>query len=148
MTNDNPSPLRLRVWRLCRWEREYFDTIKRHPAEVASFQECIYSWEPFGDPFGSVTSCEQIQRLRDVLENFAPTPSERDIENLKNAIKVMDEILSNTDESYWGDSEAYGQNAYGEPVNLRQHHLLALRQHIQWVYDTFSCVPETNVTLR
>jgi hypothetical protein len=150
MSNENISPLRLCVWLPCRWEREYFDITKRHPAEVTSFQECIYSWEPNGDPFSSVTSSEQLQRLREVLENFAPenTPSERGIENLKNALKVMDEILSNTDNSSWGYSEEYGQNANGEQVNLRQHHLLALRQHIQWVSDTFSSVPETNVTIR
>ncbi len=147
---NNSSQLRLRVWRPSRWKREYLDTNKNGLADVTSFQECVYSWEPFGDPFGSVTSSEQTQRLQEVLmENFAlERPChERGIENLREAIQVMDEILSGKYDSLWGDSEEFGRLSNGENVNLRQHQLLALRQHIQWVCDTFASVPGVNVSL-
>lgn len=142
--------MRLRVWRPYRLEKEYLDTNKNALVDVTSFQECLYSWEPFGDPFGSVTSSEQTQRLREeLMEKFAPERpvDERGIENLKNAIKVMDYILSSKDNSSWGDSEDVGYLSNGENVNLRQHQLLALRQHIQWVCDTFVNVPGVNVSL-
>jgi hypothetical protein len=60
---------------------------------------------------------------------------------------VIDEILSNKDESSWSDSEESRQLLNSESINLRQHQLLALRQHIQWVYDTFVNVIDVNVSL-
>ncbi|MUG97090.1 hypothetical protein F7734_34040 [Scytonema sp. UIC 10036] len=151
MSSNSSSQLQLRVWQSCRWRREYLDTNKNGLADITSFQECIYLWEPFSDPFGSVIGTELTQQLREVLiENFALArpPHERGIENLKKAIEVMDTILSSKNDSSWGDSEEFGYLSNGGNVNLRQHHLLALRQHIQWIYDTFVGVPGVNVSLR
>ncbi len=149
MNSNSSSPLRLRVWRPYRLEKEYLDTNNNALVDVTSFQECLYSWEPFGDPFGSVTSINQTQRLREeLMDKFASEipVDKRGIENLKDAIKVMDDILSSKDSS-WGDSEDVGCLSNGENVNLRQQQLLALRQHIQWVCDTFVNVPDVNVSL-
>ncbi len=55
------SVLRLRVWRPCRWEREYLDVNKQRPAEVTSFQECIYSWEPFSNLSDSIIHIEPTE---------------------------------------------------------------------------------------
>ena len=82
------SVLQLRVWRPCRWEREYLDVNKQRPAEVTSFQECIYSWEPFSNLLDSITHIEQTETLREKLETFTPTysPEKREIENLKGVL--------------------------------------------------------------
>ena len=148
--NNSSSSLRIRVWRPCRWNKEYLDTNDNSLADMGAYQECLYSWEPFGDPFGSVTSSEQTQRLREeLIEKFALAKplQERGIEQFKQVINVIDEILSNKDESSWSDSEESRQLSKGESINLRQHQLLALRQHIQWVYDTFVNVIDVNVSL-
>ncbi|MBD2279940.1 hypothetical protein [Aphanizomenon flos-aquae] len=150
MISNSSSPLRLRIWRPCRWNKEYLDTKDNSLADMGAYQECLYSWEPFGDPFGSVTSSEQTQRLREeLMEKFALAKpvQERGIKQFKQVISVIDEILSNKDESSWSDSEESRQLSNGESINLRQHQLLALRQHIQWVCDTFANVPDVNVSL-
>ncbi len=139
------------IWRSCRWEKEYFDTSTNNLADVNSFQECFYSWEPFGDPFGSIINIEKTQRLREVLmEKFSleQPPDQRRIENLQDVLQVMDEILAIEDDSSWSDSEDIRPLSKSENVNLRQHQLLALRQHIQWVYDTFIHVPDINVSFK
>jgi hypothetical protein len=149
MISNISSPLRLRIWRPCRWNKEYLDTKDNSLADMGTYQECLYSWEPFGDPFGSVTSSEQTQRLREeLMEKFALAKplQERGIEQLKQVISVIDEILSNKYESSWSDSEESRQLSNGESINLRQHQLLALGQHIQWVCDTFVNVPDANVS--
>jgi hypothetical protein len=143
--------LQLRVWRPCRWEREYLDVNKQRPAEVASFQECIYSWEPFSNLLDSITHTEQTETLGEVLENFAPThsPEKRKVEKLKMVIEALDNIIKDKDGSNWIDSQReLKQSPEGESLNLREHPLLALRQHIQWVYDTFKSIPHVNVTFR
>ncbi|MDM3846345.1 hypothetical protein [Anabaena sp. AL93] len=150
MISNSSSPLRLRIWRPCRWNKEYLDTKDNSLADMGAYQECLYSWEPFGDPFGSVTSSEQTQRLREeLMEKFALAKpvQERGIKQFKQVISVIDEILSNKDESSWSDSEESRQLLNSESINLRQHQLLALRQHIQWVYDTFVNVIDVNVSL-
>lgn len=150
MLSNNSSPLKLRVWRSCRWEKEFLDTNKNGLADVTAFQECLYSWEPVGDPFGSITSSEQTQRLREeLIENFSLEiqPQEREIENFKQVIQVIDNILSNEHDSSWSDLEEMGRLSNVDSVNFRQHQLLALRQHIQWVCDTFVNVPDINVSL-
>ncbi|MTJ48256.1 hypothetical protein [Dolichospermum sp. UHCC 0259] len=151
MISNSSSPLRLRIWRPCRWNKEYLDTKDNSLADMGAYQECLYSWEPFGDPFGSVTSSEQTQRLREeLMEKFALAKpvQERGIEQFKQVIIVIDEILSNKYESSWSDSEESRQLFNGESINLRQHQLLALRQHIQWVCDTFVNVPDVNVSFQ
>jgi hypothetical protein len=151
MISNSSSPLRLRIWRHCRWNKEYLDTKDNSLADMGAYQECLYSWEPFGDPFGSVTSSEQTQRLREeLMEKFALAKplQERGIEQFKQVINVIDEILSNKYESSWSDSEDSRQLFNGESINLRQHQLLALRQHIQWVCDTFINVPDVNVSFQ
>jgi hypothetical protein len=98
-----------------------------------------------------VTSSEQTQRLREeLMEKFALAKplQERGIEQFKQVINVIDEILSNKYESSWSDSEESRQLFNGESINLRQHQLLALRQHIQWVCDTFINVPDVNVSFQ
>lgn len=151
MFSNNSSPLKLRVWRYCRWKKEFLDTNKNGLADVTGFQECLYSWEPIGDPFGSVTSGEQTQRLREeLIEKFALgiKLEERGIEQFKKVIQLIDEILSNEDESSWSDLAELEHLSHDDSVNLRQHQLLALRHHIQWVCDTFANVPDINVSLR
>ena len=151
MISNSSSPLRLSIWRPCRWNKEYLDTKDNSLADMGAYQECLYSWEPFGDPFGSVTSSEQTQRLREeLMEKFALAKpvQERGIKQFKQVISVIDEILSNKDESSWSDSEESRQLFNGESINLRQHQLLALRQHIQWVCDTFVNVPDVNVSFQ
>lgn len=150
MTSNNSSPLKLIVWRPCRWKKQYLDTNRNALVDPTSYQEQIYSWEPFGDPFGSLTSSEQTQRLREeLIEKFAPSikPEKRGIEQFQHVIQVIDEILFNKDESSWSDSEELRPLSKNDSVNLRQHQLLALRQHIQWVCDTFVYVPDVNVSL-
>ncbi|MEH2127206.1 hypothetical protein [Nostoc sp.] len=153
MKTNSSSPLKLIVWQPCRWEKKYLDISTNALVEPTFYQQPIYSWEPFGDPFGSVTSSEQTQRLREeLIEKFTLgiKPEKRGIEQLQQVIQVIDEILSN-DESSWSDSEELGllsrRLSNSDTVNLRQHQLLALRQHIQWVCDTFVSVPDVNVSL-
>lgn len=149
MNSNSSSPLKLVVWQPCRWKKKYLDTNTNALVEPTFYQEQIYSWQPFGDPFGSITSSEQTQRLREeLIEKFtlARKPEKRGIEQFKQVIHVIDEILSN-DESSWSDSEEFGRLSNGDSINLRQHQLLALRQHIQWVCDTFVNVPNVNVSL-
>lgn len=149
MSSNSSSPLKLVVWQPCRWKKKYLDTNTSALVEPTFYQEEIYSWEPFGDPFGSVISSEQTQRLREeLIENFtlATKPEERGIKQFKQVIQVIDEILSN-DESSWSDLEQLGRLSNSDSVNLRQHQLLSLRQHIQWVCDTFVNVPDVNVSL-
>lgn len=129
--------------------KKYLDINTNALVEPTFYQEEIYSWEPFGDPFGSVTSSEQTQRLREeLIEKFTLVikPERRGIEQFKQVIQVIDEIVSNN-ESSWSDLEELGRLSNSDSVNLRQHQLLALRQHIQWVCDTFVNVPDVNVSL-
>ena len=150
MSISTTKAMCLRIWRSCRWQKIYFDTSKNGLADVASFHECIYSWEPCGDPFGSITNIEQTERLREALiEKLSPQnpPKDRKIENLKDAIEIMNEILSTKDGSSWGDSEEVRQLSSGEKIYIRQHQLLALCQHIQWVYDTFINIQDAYVSL-
>jgi hypothetical protein len=119
MISNSSSPLRLRIWRPCRWNKEYLDTKDNSLADMGAYQECLYSWEPFGDPFGSVTSSEQTQRLREeLMEKFALAKpvQERGIKQFKQVISVIDEILSNKDESSWSDSEESRQLSNGESI--------------------------------
>lgn len=149
MISNISSSLRLNIWRSCRWRKQYLDTRNNGIADVTSYQECLYSWEPFGDPFSSLTNSEQTQRLREeLIEKFSlENPfSERGIENLQQAIQVINEILSKDGESSWGDSEETRSLSNGDNINLRQHQLLALSQHLQWVCDTFVNVPSVNVS--
>lgn len=149
MNSNSPSPLKLIVWRPCRLEKKYLDTNKNVLVEPIDYQEEIYSWEPAGDPFGSVTSSEQTQRLREeLIEKFTKEikPENRGIQQFKQVLELIDEILSN-DESSWSDLEELGRLSNSDSVNLRQHQLLALRQHIQWVCDAFVNVPGINVSL-
>ena len=149
VSSNSSSPLKLVVWQPCRWEKKYLDTNTNALVEPTFYQDPIYSWEPFGDPFGSVTSSEQTQRLREeLIEKFtlATKPEKRGIEQFKQVIQVIDEILSN-EESSWSDLEELGRLSNSDSVNLRQHQLLALRQHIQWVCDTFVNVPDVNMSL-
>ncbi|GAX35953.1 hypothetical protein [Nodularia sp. NIES-3585] len=151
MCSNNSSPLRLQVWRSCRWKKEFLDTNKNDLADVTAFQECLYSWEPVEHPFGSITSGEQTQRLtKELIENFSLgiKPEERGIEQFKKVIQVIDDILSHENESAWSDLEEFGHLSNYDSVNLRQHRLLALRQHIQWVCDTFANVPDISISLR
>ncbi|MBN3889414.1 MULTISPECIES: hypothetical protein [unclassified Nostoc] len=149
MSSNSSSPLKVVLWQPCRWGKKYLDTNTNALVEPTFYQEEIYSWEPFGDPFGSVTSSEQTQRLREeLIEKFTLVikPEKRGIEQFKQVIQVIDEILSN-DQSSWSDLEELGRLSNSDSVNLRQHQLLALRQHIQWVCDTFVNVPNVNVSL-
>ncbi|MBU7582780.1 MAG: hypothetical protein KAF91_07690 [Nostoc sp. TH1S01] len=149
MNSNISSSLKLIVWQPCRWKNKYLDTNTHGLVDPTFYQEQIYSWEPFGDPFGSVTSSEQTQRLREeLIEKFTLeiNPEKRGIEQFKKVIQVIDEILSN-DESSWSDLEELGGLSNSDSVNLRQHQLLALRQHIQWVCDTFVNVPDVNVSI-
>ena len=146
------SILQLRVWRPCRWEREYLDVNKQRPAEVTSFQECIYSWEPFSTLSDSIIyTTERTETLRKVLEDFAPThsPEQREIGKLKMVITALDNIIKDKDSSNWITSQKeLKQSPEEESLNLREHPLLALRQHLQWVYDTFKSIPHVNITFR
>lgn len=117
-----------------------------------SFQESIYSWEPAESPLDSITSTEFTQPLQDVMEQFSPepelSPSKRSVAELRKVIQTIDGILANAEGAAWGESESSRRLPNGESVNLWQHRLLALRQHLQWVCDTFSSVPGANITLR
>ncbi|MBD2516025.1 hypothetical protein H6G93_13575 [Nostoc sp. FACHB-973] len=149
MIGNNSSPLKLTIWQPCRWEKKYLDTNTNTLVDPTFYQQQIYSWEPSEHPFDSVTSSEQTQRLREeLIEKFTLgiKPEKRGIEQFKQVIQVIDEILSN-DESSWSDSEETRPLSNSDTVNLRQHQLLALRQHIQWVCDTFANVPDVNVSL-
>lgn len=89
------TSIHFRVWRPCRWEREYLDVDKHRPADITSFQECIYSWEPFSNIFDSITNSEPAEALkRSLLEDFAPTysPDKRGIDNLSKVINNIDNI--------------------------------------------------------
>ncbi|MEH1814814.1 MAG: hypothetical protein V7K26_24920 [Nostoc sp.] len=149
MSSNSSSPLKIVLWQPCCWGKKYLDTNTNALVEPTFYQQEIYSWEPFGDPFGSVTSSEQTQRLREeLIESFTLVikPEKRGIEQFKKVIQVIDEILSNG-ESSWSDLEELGRLSNSDSVNLRQHQLLALRQHIQWVCDTFINVPDVNVSV-
>jgi hypothetical protein len=144
------TSIHFRVWRPCRWEREYLDVNKHRPADITSFQECIYSWEPFSNIFDSITNSESAETLKiSLLEDFAPAhpPGERVVEKLSKVINNIDDILQNG--SDWTESQKeFRPLSDGKSLNLREHQLLALRQHIQWVYDTFKSIPYVNVTFR
>ncbi len=64
-------------------------------------------------------------------------------------IKALDNIIKDKNGSDWVYSQKeWRQLPDGESLNLREHPLLALRQHLQWVYDTFKSIPHVNVTFR
>jgi len=154
VNDDGSSLLRLKVWRPSRRDKEYMATDNEGPVELASLDECLYTWESSEDLFGSVIDQDQTERIREVLmTTFRPDKpiEERGVNRLDAVVRVMDEIL--VDNGYdrrgsWLTSGHVGRSPAGEEVNLRQQGLLALRQHIQWVHDTFVHVPDAHVTLR
>ena len=142
---------RLQVWKPCRWDRQYLSSDTGAPATDEAFQECIYVWEPLGDPFACITAPEETRQLRDALiEAFAPgrPVGERAVEGLQKPLDIIDRILNTPGIVSWADSP-YALRTSGEEVlHLRQHMLLALRQHLQWVLDIFKHAPRVSVTVR
>ena len=98
----------------------------------------------------SINDSNQAEKLKEVLlENFAPihSPEKREVKKLKMVIETLDDIIKNG--SNWVDSQReLRQFSEGKSLNLREHPLLAFRQHIQWVYDTFKNIPHVNITFR
>lgn len=125
------------------------DVDKKAPASIDSFQECIYSWELLEDPFAAATP-EQTEEIRKIFSNFAPdkSPHERELQVLKGCIQTFDEVLKTSDNFSWSESQSFIRLQDGDVINFRQHRLLALRQHLQWIYDSFGDVPGANLTLR
>lgn len=150
MVTNRPSPLfKLTVWRPCRWEREYLD-LRGGLADRTSYQESIYSWETSEDPYGAIADVGQSRHVQESLRQFEPgqPPSERSIEKLREAITAIDGALTATDDSAWSDSQGRERLLDGDTLLLRQHKLLALYHHLQWVCDTFASVPDANITIR
>ncbi|MGI4790857.1 MAG: hypothetical protein ACRYFS_18655, partial [Janthinobacterium lividum] len=113
--------------------------------------EELYTWETREDVLGAITDIVQTDNLREALvDTFAPDkPAEnRRIAALKIVIVMIDAILNNRESSDWGDVNEERSLVSGEKLHLRQHRLLAFQQHLQWIIDTFSLVPDVYVTIR
>lgn len=150
MQSDSVS-LQLCVWRPSRFQHSHMNVENGFYMDGSLFHEQIYKWETKEDILGAVTNSDLTENLRIVLiDHFNPANSFelRRIKYLENSLRVMDELLSDKSFSDWGDVIDTRRIVTNEPLHLRQHKLLALRQHIQWIYDTFSLVPDANITIR
>ena len=149
MVTEKTKSLRLKIWRPCRWERDVLDLSKSGPADGDHFLECIYSWEPSEDPWGGIPDVQDTQALQENLcDRFAPenNPKQRSISDLVESLKKIDQILCDNNKAVWSDSEETLPDERG--VNLRIHRLLAFRNHLKWICDTFADIPGISVTLR
>lgn len=150
MTSVTLPTFNLRIWRPCRWDREYLDTATRGPAIAEHFQECLYSWSPPNSPFDCISDPDATERLRNaLLDTFAPSnpSSERGLDAVATVITLIDEILEHESASSWAELAHTTRTTAGEQLQLRQHPLLALRHHLQWLFDTFKHAPSTSITI-
>ncbi len=150
MTITQAPAFRLSVWRPVRWSDEFLDTREGRPANAAAFHESIYSWILIDNPVDAIQDRDQSDVLeKEILQQFAPEqpPQDRGIEKLHKKLEILDNILT-THGATWMDSAHSVTSEPDAEINLRMNRLLAFRQALQWVCDTFRDVPQANVTLR
>ena len=121
------------------------------PIEPDAWQECLYTWEPAGDPFAGILDSQRTQPILDaLLEAFSPTKTveQRRIDALRNPIELIDQLLLAPGASSWADSEHTIRTLLDEVLHIRQHSMLALRHHLRWILDTFQHGPQISITVR
>jgi hypothetical protein len=159
MAVESPS-LRLTVWRACSWKQDYLNLLEGGCVEKTNFAEEIYSWRIYEDLYGSIDS-EKAENIRLSFEEFDPASlnfvneekyetffSAFSIKKLQQPLKVIDSVLSASSESGWVMSKTSERISSSARIQLCQHPLLALRHHLQWIYDTFNGTPNTSITIR
>ena len=142
---------RLSVWRPSQFKHKHMDVSLGSLMDVSNFHEQLYAWDTREDVLGAVTSVEETDKLREALVNrFSPEqqPQARKLEYISDVLAVIDHILSLKGASDWGDVQEERLLANDERIQLRQHRLLAFRQHLQWIFDTFSLIPDATITVR
>ena len=150
MIADTTS-LQICVWRPSQFKRKHMDINLGNPIDALSFHEELYKWETTEDVLGSITNVEQTDNLREALVgHFAPDKAAetRTLVTLTVSLNLLDDILSGQEASDWGDVKEVRSLDNGDKLHLRQHQLLAFRQHLQWILDTFSLVPDVYITIR
>jgi len=141
---------RLSVWRPVRWSDEFLDTREGRPADTAAFHESIYSWDLMDNPVDAIQDLDQSGMIeKEIFQQFAPEqpPQNRQIQKLHEKLEILDNILTDHGAA-WMDSAHSATSESGAEINLRMNRLLAFRQALQWVCDTFRDVPQASVTLR
>jgi hypothetical protein len=149
--SETQISFRLQVWQNSRLKGVYIDSNSGKPVDMSVVYSPVYSWESPYDILASVADRERIDQLREALfDTFSieRTHQERNIKQVTNTLKLLDEVLSIPEQSSWMDAEETTLLANEERVNLRYHPLLAFREHLQWIYDTFSNMPDTSITIR
>jgi hypothetical protein len=113
--------------------------------------ELLYAWETSEDVLGSIATSSDAAEVRQALFDpaaAAPTPAGRTIRDLRVAIGVIERILDTPEATAWGDSMEARSLPNGQSLSLRQHRLLALRSHLDWICSTFENMPNVFVTVR
>jgi len=155
MPNETTRGFRLTVWRPFRPGRPL--ARESGPSALCEWpinnetplHEEIYSWQPQIDIWASTMASEQTNKLRQSLEAFNPyaSPHERSVGSLTG---VLGELARAIQESpnIWADCEQQVEHESGREVQYRTNTILALRNHLLWVYEVFKNVPGASVTIR
>jgi hypothetical protein len=115
------------------------------------FHEQIYAWEPREDVWLSLREAEDQRKLRQLLvEAFSPDvpPDQRPISKLAEALDAISEIVKAEGKSDWADNEETVEISGDETINFRSHGMLALHNHLSWVYETFRAMPGASLMIR
>jgi hypothetical protein len=154
MAPTDPPAVRLTVWRPVRWSRRLLDAKEGRPVDPSCYHESVYRWDMQENPLDAVTDPALSQKIDECLfQGFQPerSPEERSIDILEAKASVLDDEVRSS-AGLWMSSEQRCPSRAGADddaaVCLRQNRLLAFRQVLQWVCDTFRSVPGACVTLR
>jgi hypothetical protein len=163
-TDEGTVQFRLSVWRPARLGRQlhYFPEVGESIAaqhdptgrllEHSALQEELYLWDPGKeDIWSSIKDSKIEESFRDsFLRPFAPSlaPKSRSLAAFGAALmqfrKTAGPALSASPWALANQEALFG----GERVNLRTHSLLAVLNHLSWIFATFEHVPGASVTIR
>jgi hypothetical protein len=121
------------------------------PVRPDSLQKCLYTWEPASDPFVGIYDSQRGRPIEDsLLDAFSTSKpmEQRGLDALQKPLALIDALLQTPGASSWSDSEHIIRTPLDEPLHLRQHTMLALRHHLQWILDTFEHGPQISITVR
>ncbi|WP_144080279.1 hypothetical protein [Gloeobacter kilaueensis] len=140
---------KISIWHPSSLQQNFIDTGSNTLVDTSSFYECIYSLELPQSTLNSITCNKRSDALRDALniQLSDDLTSNKTVQDFDRLIKLVDDILGENVSS-WISTEQEEKLKNGDAITLRQHQLLSLRHHLQWIYDTFCHLPGIAISIR
>lgn len=144
---------RLDVWKPARLDKQlaYGEETVVRELHAEHLHEQVYSWKLKGDVWTALSGDDVGDKLKeDLISGFdcSLPPEDRDLSKMKSLIDRLVAFLHNETNRQWQTWPQSTNDDNDQDCLYQVQPLLALCQHLKWIYDIFQDVPGASITIR